>query len=51
MTFPAILSATESIWPALAAFVGAIALAFFGASLLMVSVGACLIVILLDLFM
>jgi len=51
MTFPAILSATESIWPALAAFVAAIALAFFGASLLVVSVGACLIVVLLELSM
>lgn len=51
MTFPAILSATARVWPGLAAFVVAIALAYAGASLLTVSVGACLIVIVFELML
>ncbi|MDD3073025.1 MAG: AzlD domain-containing protein, partial [Eubacteriales bacterium] len=51
MTFPAILSATASVWSALAAFVAAIALAYYGAGLFKVSVGACLIVIVFELLL
>lgn len=50
MTFPAILSVTESIWPALIGFVVAIALAYRGASLFKVSISACLMVFILELF-
>ncbi|HBS92555.1 MAG TPA: branched-chain amino acid transporter [Firmicutes bacterium] len=51
MTFPAILSATASVWSALAGFVAAIALAYYGAGLFKVSVGACLIVIVFELLL
>ena len=47
MTFPAILSATGSVWSAWAALIVATALAWFGKSLLHVSVCACLVVFLL----
>jgi hypothetical protein len=50
MTFPAILSATASIWSALIGFVVAIVLAYRGAGLFKVSVGACLMVFVLELF-
>lgn len=49
MTFPAILSETGSIWSAIAAFAVAVILAWFGKSLLTVSVCACLTVFLLEL--
>lgn len=51
MTFPSILSATQSTYSALAAFVLAIVLAWFGKSLLFVSVSSCLAVFLLELFL
>jgi branched-subunit amino acid transport protein len=51
MTFPAILSATASIWSALVGFVAAIVLAYRGASLFRVSIGACLMVFFIELFL
>lgn len=51
MTFPAILSETGSIWSAWAAFLTAALLAWFGRSLLQVSVSACLVVFVLELFL
>lgn len=51
MTFPAILSATGSVWSAWAALIVAAALAWFGESLLQVSVCACMVVFLLELFL
>lgn len=51
MTFPAILSATASVWSAVAGFVAAIILAYRGASLFKVSVCACLVVFALELFL
>ena len=51
MTFPAILSATGSVWSAWAALIVAAALAWFGKSLLRVSVCACMVVFLLELFL
>lgn len=50
MTFPAILSATASIWSALVGFIAAIVLAYRGASLFRVSIGACLMVFFIELF-
>jgi Branched-chain amino acid transport protein (AzlD). len=50
MTFPAILSATANIWSALVGFVFAIVLAYRGASLFKVAVGACLVVLILETF-
>lgn len=50
MTFPAILSETGSIWSAWAALITGIVLAWSGRSLLQVSVSACLVVFLLELF-
>lgn len=51
MTFPAILSATQSTWSALAALVAGIALAWFGASLFQVSVLCCAVVFVLELLL
>lgn len=51
MTFPAILTATSSIYSGAAGLITALALAFFGASLFQVAVGACGIVFLLELFL
>jgi len=51
MTFPAILSATGSIWSGLISFAVAVLLAYYGASLFKVSVGACLTVFILELIM
>ncbi|MGI6120276.1 MAG: AzlD domain-containing protein [Desulfosporosinus sp.] len=50
MTFPAILSATASLWSAFVGFVAAIILAYRGASLFKVSIGACLMVFFIELF-
>ena len=50
MTFPAILSATGSIWSAWAALVAGILLAWCGANLLTVSVSACAVVFVLEMF-
>lgn len=50
MTFPAILSATNSVISAAAGFAAAVAIAFRGGSLFRVAVGACAIVFLMELF-
>ena len=50
MTFPSILSATQNMYSALAAFVAAIVLAWLGKSLFCVSVVSCVIVFMLELF-
>ena len=49
MTFPAILSATQSFWSALAGFIVAIITAWRGGSHIKVSAAACLAVFLLEL--
>lgn len=51
MTFPAILEATDSVYAAGGAFLAAVLLAWFGKSLLHVSVAACAVCFLLDLFL
>jgi len=51
MTFPAILSATGSIWSAWAALLAGILLAWCGAGLLTVSVSACAVVFVLEMFL
>ncbi len=51
MTFPAILSATGSPLSAAIAFIVAILLAWFGASLFTVSVLACIMVFIVELFL
>ena len=50
MTFPAILSATESVWSAFAAFGCAVAVAYFGMSLPAVAAVACAVVFIAELF-
>jgi len=45
MTFPAILSATQSMWSALAALIVDIILAWRGKSLFVVSVAGCAVVL------
>ncbi len=50
MTFPAILSATDSIWSALAAFLSAMAVAYFGGGLPTVAAAACIAVFIAELF-
>jgi branched-subunit amino acid transport protein len=50
MTFPAILYATSSIWSALGGLIIAIVLAYRGGSLFKVSIAACLVVFLIELF-
>lgn len=49
MTFPAILSSTDSVWSALAGFVTALVLAYFNKSLFVVSLSACAMVFLTEL--
>ena len=49
MTFPAILDATQSVWSALAAFLVAIALAYFGKSLFFVAICSSLTVLVIEL--
>lgn len=51
MTFPAVLDATQSTWSALAALVAAVALAWWGKSLFVVSVLSCVTVFLCELFL
>ena len=51
MTFPGIITATSSVYSGAAGFLAALVLAFCGASLLKVAVGACGIVFLLELFL
>lgn len=50
MTFPAIIEATNSIWSGIAALVVGVILAYFGSSLLTVSVLSCATVFILELF-
>ena len=49
MTFPAILSATDSVWSGLAGFITAAALSYKGKGLIFVSLCACGVVFLLEL--
>lgn len=49
MTFPAILSNTAGIWSGIAGFVTAVILAFFGKSLIWVSLSACAVVFITEL--
>ncbi len=49
MTFPAILDASASTWPAVVALVAAIALAYIGQSLFTVAIASTLVVIILEL--
>ena len=50
MTFPAILSATGSIWSAAAAFVVAMVVAYAGGGLPIVATVACAVVFIVELF-
>ena len=49
MTFPAILSATASLWSGLAGFAAAFVIAWADGNLFRVSIGACLAVFLAEL--
>ena len=51
MTFPAIIYATGTPWSAIAALAAACILAWFGRSLLTISVTACAVVFITELFM
>ena len=51
MTFPAILTATASVWSAVIALVIAIFLAYRGKSLFVVSLAACTAVFLTEIFL
>ncbi len=51
MTFPAILTATKSIWSAAAALAAAVLLACKGKSLFQVSITACMVVFITELFL
>lgn len=51
MTFPAILTATQSVWSALTGFVVAVVLAWVDGNLFRVSIGACVAVYLVELFL
>lgn len=51
MTFPAILSATDSTWSGLAGFAAAVILAWIDGNLFRVSIGACVVVYLAELFL
>ncbi len=51
MTFPAILTATGSIWSGAAGFLVALILAYKGRSLIQVSMLACVCVFLVELFL
>ena len=51
MTFPAIINATGSQWSGLAGFAAAMALAWYGFSLFSVSVAACVLVFVIELFL
>lgn len=50
MTFPAILTATSSTWSALCGLIVAIVLAYFRFSLFKISLSACFVVFLIELF-
>lgn len=49
MTFPPILTATDSVWSALAGLITALVLAYFNKGLFAVSVSACVAVFLAEL--
>lgn len=51
MTFPAILTATDNHWAALIALITAIVLAYRGCGLFKVSISACLVVFISELFL
>ena len=51
MTFPAILTATSSIWSGAAALAAAVLLAYPGKSLFQVSLAACAVLFVLELFL
>lgn len=51
MTFPAMMESTGSQWSGLAAFAAAVILAWKGFSLFSVSVAACVLVFVLELFL
>jgi len=51
MTFPAILTATNSVWSAAAGLIVAVVLAWLNQGLLKVSLGACAAVFLVELFL
>ncbi len=51
MTFPAMITATSSTIAAGVSFVIAVILAYKGANLFQVSIGACTVVFLLELFL
>lgn len=51
MTFPDILSATNSVWSATGALLAAVFLAYKGKSLLKVSLMACAVVFIIELFL
>ena len=51
MTFPAILSATQSVYSAALALIAGLTLAWFGASLFQVSVICCVVVFVAELFL
>ena len=50
MTFPAILTATASVWSALAGFLVAVAIAYFDGNLFKVAMGGCVAVFIVELF-
>lgn len=51
MTFPAILSATASVWSAVLGFGAAVLLAYRGRSLFQVACGACILVFISELLL
>ena len=51
MTFPAILAATSNVWSAAAGLIVAVLLAWLNQGLLKVSLGACVAVFLVELFL
>ena len=50
MTFPTILTATDSVWSALAAFLVAMVIAYAGGGLPIVATIACVVVFVVELF-
>lgn len=51
MTFPAILTATQSIWSGLIALITAIVMAWKGRNLFQVAVVSCIVVFVVELFL
>lgn len=51
MTFPAILTATKSIWSGIAALLAAVILAYKEKSLFQVSLAACMVVFVMEFFL